>query len=92
MRDIIKAHYGNLEEKLLAAAITAFYELREMQSISKKPSTSELLDWLQALRLGGIAPEKIAEELPFAGVLLKKTEDLEALNYKKNRSRNFLGW
>jgi len=92
MKEIIAAHYGALEEKLLEEVLLAFYSLREMQGIVKKPSTSELLDWIQALRIGGIAPERIAEDLPFAGVLLKKTEDLQTLEYKKSRSRNNVRW
>jgi MoxR-like ATPase len=92
MKEIIAAHYGTLEEKLLEEVLLAFYSLREMQGIVKKPSTSELLDWIQALRIGGIAPERIAEDLPFAGVLLKKTEDLQTLEYKKSRSRNNVRW
>ena len=49
----------------------------------KKPSTSELIDWLQALLLSGIDPEKIREELPFIGVLLKKDEDLNTLQKRR---------
>ena len=60
-----------------------FYWIRTIRDIRKKPSTSELIDWLQALSLGGIAPERIRSELPFAGVLLKKDEDLREL--KKRR-------
>ena len=92
MRDIIHAHYGNLEEQLLEEAVKAFYQLRDMPNLVKKPSTSELLDWLQALRIGGVAPERIVEELPFAGVLLKKTEDLAALENRKNRGRGGVRW
>lgn len=92
MQEIIHAHYGELEEDLLEAVIAAFYQLREMTTLVKKPSTSELLDWIQALRIGGIAPERIEQELPFAGVLLKKTEDLAALDFKKSRSRNGVRW
>jgi MoxR-like ATPase len=92
MREIIEAHYGDLEEQLLEQAVKAFYQLREMPNLVKKPSTSELLDWLQALRIGGIAPERIVEELPFAGVLLKKTEDLAALENRKNRGRGGVRW
>lgn len=83
MREIVAAHYGKLDETLLAQALSAFYQLREMPNIAKAPSTSELLDWLQALRIGGIAPERIEEELPFAGVLLKKTEDINALAFRQ---------
>ena len=92
MSDIIYAHFGALDERLLEETLRAFYMLRDMQSIVKKPSTSELLDWIQALQIGGIAAERITEDLPFAGVLLKKTEDLTALEYKKNRSRNGVRW
>ncbi len=83
MREIVAAHYGQLDEALLAQALAAFYQLREMPNIAKAPSTSELLDWLQALRIGGITPERIEQELPFAGVLLKKTEDLNALSFRQ---------
>ena len=76
MRRIVKAHYPDLEETLVAAAVRAFYGLRKLD-LSKKPGTSELLDWLQALVIGGIPAERIEKELPFAGVLLKKTEDLQ---------------
>lgn len=54
-----------------------------MKDIRKKPSTSELIDWLQALLLSGIDPEKIREELPFIGVLLKKDEDLNTLQKRR---------
>jgi hypothetical protein len=51
--------------------------------VRKKPSTSELIDWLQALILGGIEPEKIREQLPYLGVLIKKDEDITVV--KKNK-------
>lgn len=56
-----------------------FYSLRNVPNIQKKPSTSELIDWLQALVVGGINPNRIKKELPFLGVLLKKNEDLDVL-------------
>ena len=55
-----------------------------MKEVRKKPSTSELIDWLQALILGGIEPERIKEQLPYIGVLVKKDEDLNII--KKNRN------
>ena len=76
MERIVRAHYPQVEEHLLAQAMEAFYLIRERYDVQKKPSTSELLDWIQALGIGGVAPEKIKKEVPFAGVLLKKTEDL----------------
>ena len=52
----------------------------------------ELMDWLQALRLGGVDPDKIENELPYAGILLKKNEDLTAVKNAKNRVRNGYRW
>lgn len=79
MADIIKVHHPNLERKLLEQAMEAFYMLRNLPNIQKKPSTSELIDWLQALVVGGISPNRIKQDLPFLGVLLKKNEDLDNL-------------
>ena len=92
MEEIVAAHFGKLDEVLLSAALQGFYALRDMDGLVKKPSTSELLDWLQALRIGGVDPEKIAQELPFAGVLLKKTEDLTTLEQRNNRRNNGIRW
>lgn len=77
MREIVAVHYPQLEEKLLDEALKAFYWLREIDGLQKKPSTSELLDWVQALTIGGISPEKISQELPFLGALIKKDQDFE---------------
>ena len=79
MREIIKVHHPNLEENLLKEAMEAFYWIRDIAGLQKKPSTSELLDWVQALTVGGISPEKIAKELPYLGVLLKKDQDFNAV-------------
>ena len=87
MQQIIAAHFGALDEVLLEETLRAFYLLRDMPALVKKPSTSELLDWIQALRIGGIEPERIEKELPFAGVLLKKTEDVEAVEYHFSRGK-----
>lgn len=80
MENIVRVHFGQLDDALLAQALKAFYALRGLRGIQKKPSTSELLDWLQALQLSGIATERIAEEMPFLGVLLKKDEDFGVLS------------
>ena len=79
MAEIVKAHFPDLEESLLQGALDAFYRIRNLPGLSKKPATSELLDWIMALRLGGIPEETLAEKIPFAGILLKKTEDLGTL-------------
>ncbi|MHB8870697.1 MAG: AAA family ATPase [Thermoleophilia bacterium] len=78
MRRIVHVHHPDLEERLIDQAMETFYWLREVSGVQKKPSTSELIDWLQALVLGGIEPEAIATRLPFLGVLLKKDRDVDA--------------
>lgn len=87
MEQIIKVHFDNLEETLLQNVLETFYWIRDLSSINKKPSTSEVIDWIQALEIGGIDPEKIKTEIPFAGVLLKKNEDLDALEHSRRRFR-----
>ena len=92
MSDIVHAHYPNIEDHLLEMAMRAFYQVRDLPTVAKKPSTSELLDWLQALRLGGVDPDKIESELPYAGILLKKNEDLTAVKNAKTRVKNGYRW
>jgi MoxR-like ATPase len=90
MEKIIRVHHPHVEKKLLEQAMETFYMLRNIPNIQKKPSTSELIDWLQALVVGGISPNKIKQDLPFLGVLLKKNEDLDNLLnqlYNKNQNR-----
>ncbi len=79
MERILRVHFDHLEENLLRQAMAAFYQLRELRGIDKKPSTSELVDWLRALIAGGVDPDRIRKEIPFAGVLLKKDKDLRTL-------------
>ncbi|NMB41504.1 MAG: MoxR family ATPase [Firmicutes bacterium] len=79
MANIVRVHYPDLDKKLLAETMKAFYWIRNITGLQKKPSTSELLDWVQALVIGGIAPEKISNELPFLGVLIKKDRDFYAV-------------
>ncbi|MCR5309907.1 MAG: MoxR family ATPase [Lachnospiraceae bacterium] len=79
MEDIVKTHFPNIEENLLKNAMQVFYDIRSYSQLRKKPATSELIDWLNALMIGGIDPEKIKAELPFVGVLIKKDEDLEVV-------------
>ena len=55
----------------------AFYWLRDVPGMQKKPSTSELIDWVQALAVGGVDPDKVVGKLPFLGVLLKKDKDVD---------------
>ena len=83
MEAILRVHFGDLEETLVKQALAAFYWLRALNGIEKKPSTSELVDWIRALVAGGVDPSCIAEKMPFAGVLLKKDKDLRTLRKVK---------
>lgn len=79
MEEIVKVHFPDVEDKLLQAAMEVFYNIRSIRDIRKKPSTSELIDWVNALQLGGIPTEKIKSALPFIGVVVKKDEDLQTV-------------
>jgi MoxR-like ATPase len=80
MSRIVRVHHPNVEDELLASALQAFYSLRRVDGLRKPPSTSELIDWVSALRHSGIAPEKLlGAGLPHLGVLLKKEADVEML-------------
>lgn len=92
MEEIVRVHYPDIESKLLANAMEAFYWIRNMKDIQKKPSTSELLDWLQALVLSGVSVDRIKTEIPYVGVLLKKNQDLETLFNVKNRNSSNSGY
>ncbi|MGE0712233.1 MAG: AAA family ATPase [Planctomycetota bacterium] len=78
MQRIVRVHHPSLEEKLLTQALEAFYELRKMGRLRKRPSTSELIDWIAALRAAGVTKVLWEKNLPFLGALLKKEQDLAA--------------
>ncbi len=75
MEKIVHVHFPNIEDNLLHEVVKAFYKLRQIDDLRKKPSTSELIDWLKALIAAGIPKENIARDLPFTGTLLKKETD-----------------
>ena len=79
MRQIIDVHHPNLDAKLLDQVLIKFYWLREQNELRKKPSTSELIDWISALLRSGMSIQKIEEHIPFVGALLKKEQDVDAL-------------
>lgn len=80
MSEIVKVHFPDLEQNLLSQALEAFYKIRLLPQIKKKPSTSEIIDWIQALIYAGANAENIVKELPYLGVLLKKNEDMDILH------------
>ena len=79
MEEIVHVHFPDIEKKLLREALKKFYWIREFDMLRKKPSTSELIDWLQALIISGISSKDVEKEIPFLGTLLKKQEDIDLL-------------
>ena len=67
MKDIVRVHHPDIEKKLLQEVLMRFYWLREQPNFRKRPSTSELVDWISALQRGGIDPNALAREIPFLG-------------------------
>jgi MoxR-like ATPase len=80
MRKIVGVHFPGLDENLAREAITTFYKLRDIEGIEKRPATRELINWLRALAVDPDfkAGRLIGSEVPFLGVLFKKSSD-----YKK---------
>mgnify|MGYP002236865227 CR=1 FL=1 len=79
MAETAQVPFPDLDDKLLTQALEAFYRIRSLPQIKKKPSTSEIIDWIQALIHGGYDPDRVVAEVPYLGVLLKKNEDIDAL-------------
>lgn len=92
MEEIIKVHYGDIDEKLRENALEAFYEIRKMDDLQKKPSTSELLDWIQALMISGVDVDDLSKEMPFVGVLLKKNQDIDVMHEIKEKGFSLRRW
>jgi len=96
MERIVDVHYPNIKKNLLAQALTAFFDIREVPGLKKKPSTSELLDWLKLLVAEDIPPEALHSQdsgkiiPPLHGALLKNEQDVhlfERLVFMARRSR-----
>lgn len=80
---IVEVHFPSIQPRLLAQALEVFFELREAPGLKKKPSTSELLDWLKLLLAEDMKPEQLKEAhqkgglMPMFGALLKNEQDVE---------------
>ena len=83
MKRIVQVHHPKCDDALVDQAVVAFYELRATPRLRKKPSTSELVDWIAVLLRTGVKKERLAKELPFLGVLLKKEQDVDLVNAMK---------
>jgi MoxR-like ATPase len=77
MEEIVRVHFPDVKDSLLGEALKTFYSLRRIDDFRKKPSTSELIDWIQALVAGGVPDESVSSEIPFLGALLKKETDYD---------------
>src|SRR5579859_5927108 len=82
MQKIIDVHYPDIKQKLVSEALNVFYQIRDVPGLKKKPSTSELLDWLKLLLNEDIPPEALKERdptkliPPLHGALLKNEQDV----------------
>jgi MoxR-like ATPase len=97
MRAIVEVHFPGVKQRLVAEALKLFYEIREVPGIKKKPSTSELLDWLKLLMVEDVTPEMLRERdpkkliPPLHGALLKNEQDVhlfERLAFLSRREGN----
>jgi len=86
MEEIVRVHHPRIEQDLLDAAFKRFFAIRKTQGLRKKPSTSELLDWLGVLMAAGLEPEQIQDSDPFLGVLLKQELDLASVRRQTPRA------
>jgi MoxR-like ATPase len=91
MRKILNVHFPTLGSDLLENAVDAFYRLREIDAVEKKPATRELINWIRALQADpDFNPKKLSKgDIPFLGVLFKKSGDHQAAAGAVNRRRLF---
>ena len=78
MRRVVEVHHPGLAKSLVDQALGVFFQIRGMARLRKRPSTSELIDWIAVLKKAGIAEVRLEKELPFLGALLKKEQDIAA--------------
>ncbi|MDY6905249.1 MAG: MoxR family ATPase [Thermodesulfobacteriota bacterium] len=91
MRKIIGVHFPSIDDMMLDNAIDAFYKLRQLENIEKKPATRELINWIRALKSDpDFNPKKLAKgEIPYLGILFKKSGDYERAAGALERRRVF---
>ncbi|MEE8415723.1 MAG: MoxR family ATPase [Desulfobacterales bacterium] len=89
MRKIVRVHFPDIGSDLLENSVSNFYRLREIENIEKKPATRELINWIRALNTDpDFQPKKlVAKEIPFLGVLFKKSQDYERTMNEANRGK-----
>ena len=89
MRKVIKVHFPDIDSNLMESAVSTFYTLRKIDAVEKKPATRELINWIRALKTDpDFNPKKLAKrDIPFLGVLFKKSQDYQkAVAFTNRRS------
>jgi len=91
MRKIISVHFPELNDNLAENAIGAFYRLREIEGIEKKPATRELINWIRALEADSdFKPKRLSKgDIPFLGILFKKSQDYTRASGISTRRQRF---
>lgn len=79
LQQIVDVHYPNLQRELVEEALSCFLALREVPGLRKKPSTSELLDWLRLLTAHEVDSQQLQQQPPLTGALLKNEQDMHLL-------------
>jgi MoxR-like ATPase len=87
MARIVRVHFPVLEDRVLEDCLATFYALRDVSGLRKRPSTSELIDWIAALRRAGVDTSALGTRLPFLGTLIKNERDLELVRAAVGRRR-----
>ncbi len=89
MRRIIEVHFPEIDTELMEKAVSAFYRMRQLDAVEKKPATRELINWIRALRADpDFKPKRLAKgDLPYLGVLFKKTQDYQRAQSRLNGRR-----
>ena len=92
MEEIIQVHFPDIRTSLVQEAMKTFYSLREIDEFRKKPSTSELIDWIRVLIASDVSHKTISKEIPFVGTLLKKEIDFDYFinNYLTRVGNNYI--
>jgi MoxR-like ATPase len=89
MQQIVDVHHPHLDTQLLDQVLVKFYWLREQNELRKKPSTSELIDWISVLLRSGMTADDIEQHIPFLGALLKNEQDTESLEQYQERGGRY---
>jgi MoxR-like ATPase len=89
MKQIVAVHHPHLKAELLDQVLIKFYWLREQGELRKKPSTSELIDWIAVLQRSGMSADDIELHIPFLGSLLKNEKDTESLDQFHRRGGRY---